>query len=93
MLYQVFQQNSGRYFYLFVGIKGASSEIIPAGLLPGYYEGLLFKYVAHVLNCIGLSRRSISLYESGNAATVDVFLKLEEILRTDFRKADHHQHN
>ncbi len=36
---------------------------------------------------VGLSRRSISLYESGNAATVDVFLKLEEILRTDFRKA------
>lgn len=36
---------------------------------------------------VGLSRRSISLYESGNAATVDVFLKLEEILRTDFRRA------
>jgi len=36
---------------------------------------------------VGISRRSISLYESGNAATVDVFLKLEEILRTDFRKA------
>ncbi|WP_393971061.1 transcriptional regulator [Oxyplasma meridianum] len=36
---------------------------------------------------VGISRRSISLYESGNAATVDIFLKLEEILRTDFRKA------
>lgn len=26
MLYQVFQQNSGRYFYLFVGIKGLISD-------------------------------------------------------------------
>lgn len=42
--------------------------------------------IGYVSNKIGTSRRSISLYESGNAATVDVFLKLEDLLMTDIRR-------
>ncbi|MCL4307707.1 MAG: transcriptional regulator [Candidatus Thermoplasmatota archaeon] len=43
--------------------------------------------IGYLSNKIGVSRRSISLYESGSAVTVDVFLKLEEILREDLRKS------
>lgn len=42
--------------------------------------------IGYVSNRIGTSRRSISLYENGSAATVDVFLKLEELLMEDIRK-------
>lgn len=42
--------------------------------------------IGFVSSRIGTSRRSISLYESGNAATVDVFLKLEDLLMRDIRK-------
>lgn len=41
--------------------------------------------IGFVSNRIGTSRRSISLYESGSAATVDVFLKLENLLLRDIR--------
>ncbi|AKA47870.1 hypothetical protein IX51_00855 [uncultured archaeon] len=42
--------------------------------------------IGFVSNKIGTSRRSISLYESGNAATVDIFLKLENLLLRDIRR-------
>lgn len=45
----------------------------------GYSIGYLSKKV-------GTSRRSISLYESGSAVTIDVFLKLEDVLKEDLRK-------
>ncbi|WP_297215981.1 transcriptional regulator [Thermoplasma sp.] len=37
-------------------------------------------YLSHYL---GVSRRSISLYESGSSATIDIFLKLQEIIKGD----------
>ncbi len=43
--------------------------------------------IGFVSNRIGTSRRSISLYESGNAATVDIFLKLEDLLMRDIRRS------
>lgn len=42
--------------------------------------------IGYISSKAGISRRSISLYESGSAATVDIFLKLEEILLRDIRK-------
>lgn len=42
--------------------------------------------IGFVSNKVGISRRSISLYESGSAATVDIFLKLENLLLKDIRK-------
>lgn len=42
--------------------------------------------IGYLSNKICTSRRSISLYESGSAVTIDVFLKLEEVLRDDLRK-------
>ncbi len=42
--------------------------------------------IGFVSNRIGTSRRSISLYESGSAATVDMFLKLESLLKRDIRR-------
>lgn len=42
--------------------------------------------IGFVSNRVGISRRSISLYETGSAATVDVFLKLENLLMKDIRK-------
>lgn len=43
--------------------------------------------IGYVSNKIGTSRRSISLYESGSAATIDIFLKLERLLSEDIRRA------
>lgn len=43
--------------------------------------------IGFLSNKIGTSRRSISLYESGSAATVDMFLKLESLLMQDIRRA------
>ncbi|PYB67668.1 transcriptional regulator [Thermoplasma sp. Kam2015] len=37
-------------------------------------------YLSHYL---GVSRRSVSLYESGSSATIDIFLKLQEIIKGD----------
>lgn len=42
--------------------------------------------IGYLSNKIGVSRRSISLYEAGSAVTVDIFLKLEELLDCDLRK-------
>ena len=43
--------------------------------------------IGYVSNKIGTSRRSISLYESGSAATIDIFLKLERLLSEEIRRA------
>lgn len=37
-------------------------------------------YLSHYL---GVSRRSVSLYENGSSATIDIFLKLQEIIKSD----------
>ncbi len=42
--------------------------------------------IGYLSNKIGVSRRSISLYESGSSITIDIFLKLERILGEDLRK-------
>lgn len=42
--------------------------------------------IGYLSNRVGVSRRSISLYESGSAVSVDIFLKLEEMLDCDLRK-------
>lgn len=42
--------------------------------------------IGYLSNKVGVSRRSISLYESGSAVSVDIFLKLEELLDCDLRK-------
>lgn len=39
--------------------------------------------IGYVSGKVGISRRSISLYESGSGATIDVFLKLEKLFGTD----------
>ncbi len=39
--------------------------------------------IGYVSGKIGISRRSISLYEAGNGATIDVFLKLERLFGAD----------
>ncbi len=43
--------------------------------------------IGYLSNKIGTSRRSISLYESGSAVTIDIFLKLEEVLGEDLEKS------
>ncbi len=43
--------------------------------------------IGFVSSKIGTSRRSISLYESGSAATVDMFLKLESLLMRDISRS------
>ncbi len=43
--------------------------------------------IGYVSGKIGLSRRSISLYESGSSTTLDVFEKLVEILKSDISKS------
>jgi putative transcriptional regulator len=35
---------------------------------------------------LGVSRRSVSLYESGSSATIDIYLKLESILKGDISR-------
>ena len=42
--------------------------------------------IGYVSGRIGLSRRSISLYESGSSTTLDVFEKLVEILKADISR-------
>ena len=42
--------------------------------------------IGYVSGKIGTSRRSVSLYESGSAATVEVFLKIQELMGVDLRK-------
>jgi putative transcriptional regulator len=42
--------------------------------------------IGYISNKIGLSRRSVSLYESGSSTTVDVFDKLTQILRENISK-------
>jgi|GEM_PF-575761 putative transcriptional regulator len=39
--------------------------------------------IGFVSNKVGTSRRSISLYEGGSASTIDVYTKLEELLKYD----------
>lgn len=43
--------------------------------------------IGYLSKKIGTSRRSISLYESGSAVTIDIFLKLEEVLGEDLGKS------
>ncbi len=42
--------------------------------------------IGSVSSSVGISRRSVSLYENGSAVTIDVFLKLQELLPGDLRK-------
>ncbi|SMD30550.1 transcriptional regulator [Picrophilus oshimae] len=42
--------------------------------------------VGYLSSKLGISRRSISLYESGSSATIDIYLKLEETLGEDLTK-------
>lgn len=43
--------------------------------------------IGYLSNKIGTSRRSISLYESGSAVTIDVYLKLEEVMGEELARA------
>lgn len=43
--------------------------------------------IGYLSNKIGTSRRSISLYESGSAVTIDIFLKLEAVLGEELEKS------
>lgn len=43
--------------------------------------------IGYVSNKIGTSRRSVSLYEAGSAATIEIFMKLQEILGEDIINA------
>lgn len=42
--------------------------------------------IGYVSSSVGVSRRSISLYESGSAATLDVFNRLQRIFSVDLKK-------
>ncbi|MCL4444716.1 MAG: transcriptional regulator [Candidatus Thermoplasmatota archaeon] len=42
--------------------------------------------IGYVSGAVGVSRRSISLYESGSAATLDVFNRLQRIFAVDLKK-------
>ncbi len=42
--------------------------------------------IGYISQKLGISRRSVSLYESGSSATVDIYFKLEEILKCDISK-------
>jgi putative transcriptional regulator len=42
--------------------------------------------IGYVSSTVGVSRRSISLYESGSAATLDVFNRLQRIFAVDLKK-------
>ncbi len=39
--------------------------------------------IGYISQKLGVSRRSVSLYESGSSATIDIYLKLESILKGD----------
>ena len=43
--------------------------------------------IGYVSGKIGTSRRSVSLYESGSAATVEVFMKIQALLESDIKKS------
>ena len=43
--------------------------------------------IGYLSNKVGISRRSISLYESGSAVTIDIFMKLEELLECELQKS------
>lgn len=42
--------------------------------------------IGYIAQKLGVSRRSVSLYESGSSATIDIYLKLESILRGDISR-------
>jgi putative transcriptional regulator len=42
--------------------------------------------IGYISQKLGVSRRSISLYESGSSATIDIYLKLENILGDDISR-------
>ncbi|MCL4329752.1 MAG: helix-turn-helix domain-containing protein [Candidatus Thermoplasmatota archaeon] len=42
--------------------------------------------IGQVSSSVRISRRSVSLYESGSAVTIDIFLKLQDLLAGDLRK-------
>lgn len=42
--------------------------------------------IGYVSNAVGISRRSISLYEAGSAATYDVYSRLQRLFRKNIRK-------
>jgi putative transcriptional regulator len=62
-------------FYVPIDGKKMQDARINSGSSIGYVSGR-----------IGLSRRSISLYESGNSTTLEVFEKLVEILKADISR-------
>ncbi len=61
----------------YVPIDGERMQV--ARLTKGYSIG-------YISSRIGLSRRSVSLYESGSSTTIEVFSKLTEILRENISK-------
>ncbi len=42
--------------------------------------------IGYISQKLGVSRRSVSLYESGSSATIDIYFKLEKILNCDVSK-------
>jgi putative transcriptional regulator len=42
--------------------------------------------IGYIAQKLGVSRRSVSLYESGSSATIDIYLKLESILKGDISR-------
>lgn len=42
--------------------------------------------IGYVSGAVGVSRRSISLYETGTAATLDVYMKLQRLFSDDIKK-------
>ncbi|HII82076.1 MAG: transcriptional regulator [Candidatus Thermoplasmatota archaeon] len=42
--------------------------------------------IGYISQKLGVSRRSVSLYESGSSATIDIYLKLESILKGDISR-------
>jgi len=42
--------------------------------------------IGYLSQKLGVSRRSVSLYESGSSATIDIYLKLESILKGDISR-------
>ncbi|MGC8506342.1 MAG: transcriptional regulator [Thermoplasmata archaeon] len=42
--------------------------------------------IGYISSKVGISRRSVSLYENGSAATIDIFFKLEKLLSGEIRR-------
>lgn len=75
---------SGRKPYIFSGPGGYYVPIDGQKMHRVRIElGLSIGYVS---TKVGISRRSISLYESGNAATIDVLNKIENLLDDEIRQ-------